>query len=93
MSSTDAAAISIMSYLTALTMVFGLAVYEGSNLAHRLDSSNAEIRALRARLTLLEVQQASCATDQATWHKWLALRAEGHGSAWFLLPRTREAAE
>ena len=82
-----------MSYLTALTMVFGLVAYEGSNLAHRLESSNAEIHTLRARLTLLEEQQASCAADQADWHKWLALRAEGHGAAWFLIPRTREADE
>ena len=89
----DAAAIAIMSYLTALTMVFGLVVYEGAMLTSRLDRTNAEIHKLRAELTLLEEQQASCSKDQADWHRWLALRAEGHGAAWFLRPRVREAAE
>ena len=37
------------------------------------------------RLTLLEEQHARCAADQAAWHKWLALRAAGYGSAWFFL--------
>ena len=93
MSSSDAAAIAVMSYLTALTLCFGLVVYEGSMITSRLDQASAEIHKLRAELTLLEKQQASCAKDQADWHRWLALRAEGHGAAWFLRPRAREAAE
>ena len=93
MSSSDAAAISVMSYLTALTMIFGLVVYEGSMFTIRLDQANAKIHELRAELTLMEEQQARCSADQADWHRWLALRAEGHGAAWFLRPRAREVAE
>ena len=93
MTSSDAAALAIMSYLTALTMVFGLVAYEGSMLTSRLDQVNAEIHKLRAELTLMEEQQASCSADQADWHRWLALRAEGYGAAWFLRPRVQEVDE
>lgn len=61
----------------------------------RLDALSASVRLMQeeqaSRIALVEAQLDGCATTMVEWEKWLQIRRDQWGSAWFVEMKEEKA--
>ena len=72
-----------------MLLAAGLAMRELHARQQRLD---LDLAALAASHTHLETQFGACSGGLQEWNRWLQIRAEGWGTAWYLRPEEKEIA-
>ena len=73
-----------------LVFILGVANFQLSQRIDAIESLREEMALQRGVDTLQGEQLGRCMEDQRAWHRWLELRAEGHGSAWWLRRKPEE---
>ena len=85
----EASASIWVMFATCVVLVFILGV-ANRVLDQRISLLISEVETLRGRVGRSETTLDHCSADLQAWHKWLAIREAGHGSAWWLRRKPEE---